>query len=63
MHQLIPFDTSDIFDKSLKKYEPFFPTLDLICMEESPHMGRKPISWAFLLRVLIFKNLKDPLLI
>ena len=59
MYHPVLFDTRDIFDKPLKKYELFFSKLDLTCLEKSSQLGRKPINRATLARTLIFKNLRS----
>lgn len=59
MYQPALFNTGDIFDKPLKKYELFFSVLDLSLLEKSTGVGRKPVSRAAILRALIFKNLRS----
>jgi len=57
MYQHPLFDTSDIFDKPLRRYELFFSILDFSLLEKGTSIGRKPVSRAAILRALIFKNL------
>ena len=59
MYQPALFDTGDIFDKPLRRYELFFSVLDLSLLEKSSDVGRKPISRSSLVRALIFKNLRS----
>jgi len=58
MYQPALFDTGDIFDKPLRRYELFFSVLDLSLLEKGTSVGRKPVSRAAILRALIFKNLR-----
>ena len=59
MYQPALFDTGDIFDKPLRRYELFFSVLDLSLLEKGTSVGRKSVSRAAILRALIFKNLRS----